>query len=85
MGGTQKLPRIVGEKVAMRMIMTGETINAAEAHRLNIAHLLPADNFEAKLAELISNMANKASDSLFAAKKAIKVAFETTLDQGLEH
>ena len=41
MGGTQILPRIVGEKVAKRMIMTGLPIDAKEAHRLNIAHLLP--------------------------------------------
>ena len=40
MGGTQILPRIVGSKVASRLILTGETINAAEAHKLNIAHLI---------------------------------------------
>jgi enoyl-CoA hydratase/carnithine racemase len=41
MGGTQILPRIIGEKVAKRMILTGLPIDAKEAHRLNIAHLLP--------------------------------------------
>jgi len=45
MGGTQILPRIVGDKVAKRMIMTGLSIDAKEAHRLNIAHLLPTENF----------------------------------------
>ena len=44
-GGTQILPRIVGEKVAMRMILTGLPIPAQEAHRMNIAHLLPTDTF----------------------------------------
>jgi len=45
MGGTQKLARIVGEKVAMRMILSGELINSAEAHRLNIAYLVPVENY----------------------------------------
>lgn len=45
MGGTQKLARIVGEKVAMRMILSGELINAFEAHRLNIAYLVPVENY----------------------------------------
>jgi enoyl-CoA hydratase/carnithine racemase len=47
-GGTQILPRIVGEKVAKRMIMTGIPIDGKEAHRLNIGHLLPTENFEEK-------------------------------------
>ncbi len=44
-GGTQNLTRIVGPKVAMKMIMAGESINAQDAHRLNIAALIPPENF----------------------------------------
>lgn len=40
-GGTQILSRIVGTKVAQRMVLTGLPIDGKEAHRLNIAHLLP--------------------------------------------
>lgn len=85
MGGTQALPRTVGEKVAQRMILTGLPINAQEAHRLNIAHLLPTEGFEAKVSEIVNAIATKSKDSIIAAKRAVKIAFDTTLDQGLEH
>jgi enoyl-CoA hydratase len=36
-GGTQRLPRIVGRGVALRLIMTGEPVDGAEAHRIGLA------------------------------------------------
>jgi len=74
MGGTQLLTRIVGTKKAMQMILTAESINAEEAHRLNIARLIPESNFEAELSKLIDSLVNQASASLEAAKRAIKFA-----------
>lgn len=37
LGGTQRLAKIVGEKKAMRHILTGEGISGPEAWKLNIA------------------------------------------------
>src|SRR3712207_4455957 len=39
-GGTQRLPRIVGEARAIEMIMTGRTIDAEEAHRIGLVQSL---------------------------------------------
>src|SRR5881275_1082254 len=36
LGGSQRLPRLVGKGVAMQMLLTGEPISAAEAHRIGL-------------------------------------------------
>lgn len=84
MGGTQVLSRIVGEKVAKRMILTGLPIDAKEAHRLNVAHLLPGENFEQAATEIITAMAAKSADALIAGTRAVRASQETSLEQGLE-
>jgi enoyl-CoA hydratase len=35
-GGTQRLPRLIGRGAALRLLLTGEMINAAEAFRLGL-------------------------------------------------
>ncbi len=48
-GGTQRLPRFVGRGKAMQMILTGEMINAAEAHRIGLVEeVYPPDQLMAE-------------------------------------
>ena len=39
-GGTQRLPRVVGEARALEMVMTGRTVGAEEAHRIGLINRL---------------------------------------------
>lgn len=39
-GGTQRLPRLVGRGAALRLLLTGDMVDAAEAHRLGLVDLV---------------------------------------------
>jgi enoyl-CoA hydratase len=83
-GGTQRLPRLVGEGKAMEMILTGEIINAQEAFRCGLVNqVVPADHLEAKTMEVANRIAEKSPIALRLAKEAVKLASRSNLDEGL--
>ena len=84
-GGTQRLPRIVGEARALEMIMTGRTVRAEEAQAIGLVHrVVGADS---RLAEAFAFAREFSGFSLVAlgyAREAVKRALSTPLNEGLK-
>ena len=84
-GGTQRLARLVGPGHALRIGLSGDLINAREAHRIGLVEFL-ADEGEhlARARELAARMARWSPVTLQLVKKAVREAYERTLSDGLD-
>lgn len=83
-GGTQRLPRLVGEGKAMELILTGEIIDAQTAFNIGLVnHVVPADQLEARTMEIANRMAEKSPIALRLAKEAVRLASRSNIDEGL--
>ncbi|MEP7213929.1 MAG: enoyl-CoA hydratase-related protein [Acidobacteriota bacterium] len=83
-GGTQRLTNLIGEGRAMEMILTGDMIDAATAHKFGLVnHVHPADQLEAETIKLAEKIAEKAPIALQLCKEAVKFASRSNLDEGL--
>ncbi len=83
-GGTQRLPRLVGKGRALQLILTGDMIDAHEAHRIGLVNeIVPSANLIAR-AEAILNKIN--ANAPVAVKLAIDAAnrgLDVSLAEGL--
>lgn len=83
-GGTQRLARLVGPGQALRIGLSGDLIDAAEAYRIGLVEVL-ADEGEhlAKARELATRMTRWSGVTLRLVKKAVREANERHLSDGL--
>ena len=86
MGGTQRLPRIVGPGKAKELIYTGRRIDAAEALRIGLVdHVYPQDSLLSEARQLAEEIASQAPAAVQGAKRAINVAMSHSLEVGLTY
>jgi enoyl-CoA hydratase/carnithine racemase len=70
-GGTQRLPRVVGLGRALDLILTGRTVDAAEAHAIGlVTEVVPAGEHVARALELAEAIAAFPQDTLRSDREA---------------
>jgi enoyl-CoA hydratase/carnithine racemase len=83
-GGTQRLPRIVGQAKALELVLTGALIGAREAQRIGLlAEVIQAEAFTARVDEVLAGLLGKGPIALRLGKEAVHKAMDLTLDQGI--
>jgi len=84
-GGTQRLPRIVGEARAKEMILLGRRISAARALEIGLVHqVVPRAELIRAVEGLLAELAGCAPISVQQAKSAIERGYGRPLDEALE-
>lgn len=84
-GGTQRLPRIVGKSLAMEMILSARFVKADEALRRNlVSKVFSEDELVPKTLEIAKNIARQSQPIAMLAKECVNQAYESTLESGLE-
>ncbi|MGG5809046.1 enoyl-CoA hydratase/isomerase family protein [Falsiroseomonas sp. CW058] len=85
-GASQVLPRLVGPGQAMRLLLTGEQVDAEEALRLRLVEQVVEDGMEEAAAfGLAVRLAELPPVAVQAAKAAVRQAMEMPLSAGLAY
>ena len=81
-GGTQRLPRVVGEAKAVEIILRGLTFTGAEAHAIGMVHEL-ADDPLARALEIAAEFEAKGAEGVAYAKRLTRAALDRPIWDGL--
>jgi enoyl-CoA hydratase len=82
-GGTQRLPRLVGKGRALQLILSGETINAAEAYRIGLINeVVPAADLITRAEAILKQILANAPIAVKYSIEAVNKGLETSQDEG---
>lgn len=81
-GGTQRLPRVIGEARALEFILRGRTVSGAEAGEMGLVHEVAADPL-ARALEIAAEFAAKPAEGVAYAKRLTRAALDRPLSEGL--
>jgi enoyl-CoA hydratase len=83
-GGTQRLARLVGKGRALQLILTGETIDAAEAYRIGLVNrVVPADSLMEATSGLLRQIVANGPLAIAACIEAVELGLDMSLEGGL--
>ena len=85
-GGTQRLSRLVGLGNAMRLVLSGDMIGAAEAREIGLIEMVtPHAELRARTLELAARIAAKSPLTLRVAKEALRAGERLSIDDGITY
>jgi enoyl-CoA hydratase len=84
-GGTQRLPRLVGRSAALRLLLTGEMIGAAEALRIGLVdEVVPPERLMARAKELSEAIVAMAPLAAAGCIEAVQRGSELGIDDAMK-
>ena len=81
-GGTQRLPRVVGEAKALEIILRGLTFSSEEALRIGAVHEIAADPV-ARALEMAAEWDQRGAEGIAYAKRLTRAALDRPIAEGL--
>jgi enoyl-CoA hydratase len=83
-GGSQRLPRLVGQGAALKMLLTGTMVDAAQALRIGLVdEVVPVDSLTGRATELARLIAGMPPLAVSAAIQAVGRGADLPLDEAL--
>lgn len=83
-GGTQRLPRLVGKTKAMELCLTGRMMDAMEAQRCGlVTRVVPAENLREEAIALAQKIASFSQPVVQMVKEAVRAADNMSLTEGI--
>lgn len=84
LGGTQRLPRLVGPGKAKEMIFTAGRIDADEAYRIGLCEqLVPDEELDETVGKLAERIAAQPPLAIAAVKRAVNASLDERMTDGL--
>src|ERR1700710_2118983 len=84
-GGTQRLPRLVGQPMALKLLLTGEMVGAAEALRIGLVdEVVPAERLMERAEALARTIVGMAPLAIAGCMEAVRWGGELGLEAALD-
>ena len=84
-GGTQRLPRLIGEAKALELILTAKRMSAAEAYQYGlVTKIAPFEELQEATATMAAAILKNAPIAVQQAKFAVKQGMKTDIQTGLQ-
>jgi enoyl-CoA hydratase len=84
-GGTQRLPRLVGKGRALQLILTGDLIDAHEAHRIGLVNeVVPATDLISRCETILKQIVANAPLAIHYSIDAVNEGVDADLAAGLK-